>query len=92
MSVMRAVSGRPPPLSNAYDALMPHLTEKGYELAGAAWESYLEGQDVPQPRARVYQPVQSADHRRMSGGTAPSTGDIEVRCAVVIGWNLSARG
>jgi effector-binding domain-containing protein len=48
---------------DAYDALEAHLSENGYESAGAAWGCYLDGPDVPEPRTKVYKPVRHLSRR-----------------------------
>jgi effector-binding domain-containing protein len=40
----------------AYEASIDWLTEEGYEVAGAPWESYLDGPEVPEPRTEVFIP------------------------------------
>ena len=43
-------------LGAAYDAAQQFLTDEGYEVAGAPWECYLDGPDVPEPRTEVFMP------------------------------------
>ena len=47
----------------AYGALETYLINNGYEPAGAAWECYLDGPDVAEPRTRVYQPARHLSRR-----------------------------
>ena len=44
----------------AYDAAGRWLVEQGYEPAGAAWESYLDPPEVPEPRTLVVIPCRRA--------------------------------
>jgi len=50
-------------VARAYDALETYLSKNGYEPAGAAWECYLDGPDVPEPRTKVYQPARRLSRR-----------------------------
>ena len=50
-------------LGDAYDALETYLSKNGYESAGPAWECYLDGPDVPEPRTKVYQPARHLSRR-----------------------------
>jgi effector-binding domain-containing protein len=50
-------------LGDAYDALETHLIANGYEPVGAAWECYLDGPEVPEPRTKVYQPARYVSRR-----------------------------
>ena len=47
----------------AYGALETYLIKNGYEPAGAAWECYLDGPDVAEPRTKVYQPARRLSRR-----------------------------
>lgn len=47
-------------LAAAYRAAGDWLTTNGYVAAGAAWESYLDGPDVPEPRTLVRFPCRRA--------------------------------
>jgi effector-binding domain-containing protein len=40
----------------AYEAVSSWLYKEGYAAAGAPWESYLDGPDVPEPRTLVVAP------------------------------------
>lgn len=51
-------------VGNAYEALETHLSKNGLEPAGVAWESYLDGPEVPEPRTKVYLPAQKLSRRR----------------------------
>lgn len=52
----------------AYDAAHQFLTDEGYEVAGAPWESYLDEPDVPEPRTEVFVPCRPLRRR----GSFPS--------------------
>lgn len=54
----------------AYDATQQFLTDEGYEVAGAPWECYLDGPDVPEPRTEVFMPCRPLRPR----GSYPSDG------------------
>ena len=51
-------------VGRAYQALETYLSKNGFEPAGSAWECYLDGPDVPEPRTRIYLPAQRLSHRR----------------------------
>ena len=57
-------------LGAAYDAAQEFLTDEGYEVAGAPWECYLDGPDVPEPRTEVFMPCRPLRPR----GSYPSDG------------------
>ena len=57
-------------LGAAYDAAQQFLTDEGYEVAGAPWECYLDGPDVPEPRTEVFMPCRPLRPR----GSYPSDG------------------
>lgn len=44
----------------AYEAAAGWLRDNGYVPAGEAWESYLDGPGVPEPRTLVYMPCRLA--------------------------------
>jgi effector-binding domain-containing protein len=44
----------------AYEALTSWLTDEGCVTAGEAWESYLDGPEVPEPRTEVFIPCAGA--------------------------------
>lgn len=50
-------------VGDAYDALETYLVNNGYEPVGAAWESYLDDPDVPEPRTKVYLPAKKMSRR-----------------------------
>jgi effector-binding domain-containing protein len=43
-------------IGTTYDIVLRWLREHGREPAGEAWESYLDGPDVPEPRTLVSMP------------------------------------
>lgn len=43
-------------VAQAYDAVMHHVTEEGYEPCADPWESYLDDPTVPEPRTEVFLP------------------------------------
>ncbi|MFC9517119.1 GyrI-like domain-containing protein [Nocardiaceae bacterium NPDC056970] len=45
----------------AYIALTSWITEHGYVTVGEAWECYLDGPDVPNPRTEIVMPVTRPD-------------------------------
>ena len=47
-------------VGSAYDAAQQFLTDEGYEVAGAPWESYLDEPGVPEPRTEVFVPCEPA--------------------------------
>ena len=57
-------------LGAAYDAAHQFLTDEGYEVAGAPWESYLDEPEVAEPRTEVFMPCRPL--RRQ--GSYPSDG------------------
>jgi effector-binding domain-containing protein len=40
----------------AYAATLEWLSDNGFVVSGDAWESYLDGPDVPRPRTEVFVP------------------------------------
>ncbi|MGN6605527.1 MAG: GyrI-like domain-containing protein [Jatrophihabitans sp.] len=44
----------------AYEATGAWLHEHGYRRAGAPWEVYLDGPDIPLPRTELFWPVRPA--------------------------------
>jgi effector-binding domain-containing protein len=55
----------------AYDAAAQFLTDEGYELAGAPWESYLDDPTVAEPRTEVFMPCRRL---RPAGEPQPEDG------------------
>ncbi|NKZ91095.1 transcriptional regulator [Rhodococcus hoagii] len=47
----------------AYIALTSWITEHGYLTVGEAWECYLDGPNVPDPRTEIVMPVTRPDAR-----------------------------
>jgi effector-binding domain-containing protein len=47
-------------VGSAYEAIGAWLPEHGLVASGPAWESYLDGPEVAQPRTEVYQPCRPA--------------------------------
>lgn len=43
-------------IAEAYDAAHAWLASNGLDAAGQAWECYLDGPDVPEPRTEIYLP------------------------------------
>lgn len=54
----------------AYDAAQQFLTDEGFEVAGAPWESYLDDPEVPEPRTEVFLPCRPLRPR----GSYPAEG------------------
>lgn len=50
-------------VGEAYDALDTWIVRRGYVATGPAWESYLDGPDVPEPRTLVQLPCRVAEPR-----------------------------
>lgn len=43
-------------VAEAHEATMDWISDNGFVVSGEAWESYLDGPDVPRPRTEVFVP------------------------------------